>query len=234
MKLSAPIFRLKRQAKQQAREKDIPLNQALDAIARAEGFQRWSQLASVWADRTPAAALLDQLVPGDLLLLGARPRQGKTLLALDLLREAAAAGRPGFFFTLEYTDADIAERLALLGAAPGGGFVADTSDAISADHVIARMKDAGPGAVAVIDYLQLLDQRRAHPALEEQVRALKAFAAESGAILVLIAQIDRRFEAAEKALPDLADVRLPNPLDLALFSRCCFLHEGEIRFGKVA
>lgn len=44
MSLSAPIYVLKRRAKQLSREAGIPLNQALDRIARDEGFQTWSLL----------------------------------------------------------------------------------------------------------------------------------------------------------------------------------------------
>lgn len=236
MKLSLPIFRLKRQARQQARETGIPLNRALDAIARAEGFQSWSQLAAAWADRSPAARLLAQLVPGDLLLLGARPRQGKTMLGFELLAEAAGEGRPGYFFTLEYSERDVADRMAAIGVdkhSDGALLRLDTSDHISAAHVIAAMEEAPEGAVAVIDYLQLLDQRRENPELEDQVRALRTFAGDRGLVIVLISQIDRRYEASGKVMPDLSDVRLPNPLDLTLFAKSCFLQDGEIRIAAV-
>ena len=45
MKLSAPIFRLKRQARLLSREAQIPLHQALDQVAREEGFEA---AAIVW------------------------------------------------------------------------------------------------------------------------------------------------------------------------------------------
>jgi len=50
MSLSAPIFRLKRRAKLLSREAGIPLNQALDRVAKDEGFQSWSLLVA----RNPA------------------------------------------------------------------------------------------------------------------------------------------------------------------------------------
>lgn len=50
MKLSAPIHVLKRKAKLLSREAGIPLNQALDRIAKDEGLQSWSLLAN----RNPA------------------------------------------------------------------------------------------------------------------------------------------------------------------------------------
>ena len=50
MSLSAPINRLRRQAKLLSREADIPLHQALDRVAKGEGYQSWSLLVA----RNPA------------------------------------------------------------------------------------------------------------------------------------------------------------------------------------
>ena len=46
MKLSAPIYQLKRRAKLMARDEKIPLHTALDRIARDEGFAGWSLLSA--------------------------------------------------------------------------------------------------------------------------------------------------------------------------------------------
>ena len=81
----------------------------------------------------------------------------------------------------------------------------------------------------VVDYLQLLDQNRATPQLEEQVTALKAFAEAQGMIMLFVSQIDRRFDLTDRSCPGLDDVRLPNPLNLDHFARCCFLNDGELR-----
>lgn len=237
MKFSAPLFRLKRQARLLSRAEGIPLNRALDRIAAGEGFRSWSQLAARAAgEHRPGAELFARLEPGDLLLLGARPGQGKTLLGLELLLEAAKARRQGTFFTLDYHEEDVARSLRSMGISPeaaGRDLALDTSDGICADHVIDRMHGAPRGTLSVIDYLQLLDQRRDRPELAEQLRALKAFTAASGQIAVLISQIDRRFDARGGGLPGLADVRMPNPVDLTLFTKSCFLHEGEISLEQV-
>ncbi|WP_339851017.1 DNA helicase [uncultured Nisaea sp.] len=232
MRFSHPVFRLKRQARLLSREENIPLNRALDMIAAGEGFKSWSHLAANASAGRPAGAMLAQLSPGDLVLLGARPGHGKTLLGLELLAEAAKAGRRGFFFTLDYSDADVIERVRAIGIEPGAissSIMLDTSDGICAGHIIAEMQAAPPHSIAVVDYLQLLDQRRRNPELAEQVAALKAFVQSAGHIVVLISQIDRAYDPGAKPLPDLTDVRLPNPVDLSLFSKSCFLHDGEIR-----
>jgi len=233
MKLSAPLYQLKRKAKLLARTQNIPLHEALDRIAAQEGFGGWSLLAAKAAATAPAGKLFPRLAPGDMVLIGARPGQGKTLMSLELAVEAMKSGHRGVFFTLEYTERDVLARFRDLGvdrAHFADLFVFDNSDAISADYIVKQLAAAPRGTLVVIDYLQLLDQKRENPALMDQVRTLEAFARTRGLIFVFISQIDRSYDPATKPVPDLADVRLPNPLDLNLFSKTCFLNNGEIQF----
>jgi replicative DNA helicase len=90
------------------------------------------------------------------------------------------------------------------------------------------------GTLVIIDYLQLLDQKRENPPLADQVRALKAFAKDRGLVIVFISQIDRSYDPSKKPYPDIQDVRLPNPLDLKLFSKTCFLSNGDLRIKAVS
>lgn len=233
MRLSAPVYHLKRKAKLLSRKENIPLHAALDRIAAQEGFAGWSLLAARASAAAPAAKLFARLSPGDLVLLGARPGHGKTLMGLKLAVEAIKAGHRAKFFTLEYTEREVLERFRAIGAEPAtfdGRFEFDTSDAISAGYIIDQLSTAPGGTLVVVDYLQLLDQRRDNPQLEDQVRTLRAFARDRRMIFVLISQINRSYDPSTKPCPDLADVRLPNPLDLGLFTKTCFLNDGEMRF----
>ncbi|MDR7142926.1 DNA helicase [Rhizobium sp. BE258] len=233
MKLSAPVYRLKRKAKLLSREENIPLHEALDRIAAREGFSGWSLLSARLAEAMPASELFARLSPGDLVLLGARPGHGKTLISLELAVEAMKSGHRSAFLTLEYTGRDVLDRFRMIGAdweRYKALFEFDTSEAISADYIAGRLSSAARGTLVVIDYLQILDQRRDKPDLMTQVRTLKAFAQERGLIIVFISQIDRSYDPAVKPCPDMTDIRLPNPLDLGLFNKACFVNNGAIEF----
>lgn len=179
-----------------------------------------------------AGALLAHLSPGDLLILGARPSQGKTQLSLALTCEAMKSGRQGAFFTLEYSANEVFNLFESIGEDPADfhdKFQFDTSDSIRAGYIMEKLSTVPEGTVVVIDYLQLLDQKRENPELMQQVHALKSFANERGIIIVFLSQIDRSYDPAAKAYPSLDDVRLPNPLDMKLFNKVCFLNEGQLR-----
>jgi hypothetical protein len=236
MKLSAPVYRLKRAAKLLSRESKIPLHEALNRIATQEGFGAWSLLVRQISAAMPHKKLFKELKHGDLVLIGARPGEGKTQLSLKLAVEAMKAGRYSLFFSLEFTERDLADCFRSIDVDPAAindHFTFDSSANVSADYIVRQMDGYPPGTLAVIDYLQILDQKREHPDLMTQVQMLKDVAAQRGLIFVFISQIDRSYDPAKKPFPGIEDVRLPNPLDLGLFSKACFLNNGQMRFGGV-
>jgi hypothetical protein len=237
MKLSAPVYRLKRKAKLASRALKIPLHEALERVAAEEGYASWSLLIARRSASAPAGKLYPYLAGGDLLLLAARPGHGKTLMSLELAIEAMKSGHRSVFFTLDYVERDVLGQFSSLGVDPAqfaDRFEFDASDLISADYIMRRLAAAPRDTFVVVDYLQLLDQRRENPDLMLQVCALRSFARERGLVMVFLSQIDRSYDPVNKPCPDIADVRLPNPLDLALFDKTCFLNDGEVRFDRAA
>ncbi len=135
MRLSAPIYQLKRRAKLLARDEKIPLHAAFDRIARGEGFAGWSLLAAQIAGSSDQRDILSRLSDGDIVLLGARPGHGKTLLGLKLLLDAISDGRRSVFFTLEYSERETKQRIrALEGETPGLG---EALEIVTDDHICA-------------------------------------------------------------------------------------------------
>ncbi|HQU85813.1 MAG TPA: DNA helicase [Pyrinomonadaceae bacterium] len=181
-----------------------------------------------------ASSLFARLADGDLMILGARPRLGKTQLGLGLAVEAMRSGRNGAFFTLVYSADEVFALFETIGADAadfGNVFKFDASDRIDAAYIMAELAETPAGTVVVVDYLQLLDRKSENPELSAQLGALKSFAAERGLIMVFLSQIDRSSVSTDGVCPTLEDVRLPNPLDLSLFDKACFLSENEMRFS---
>ncbi|UXN03417.1 DNA helicase [Bartonella sp. HY406] len=226
-----PLHQLKRQAKQLVRLEKIAHVKALNRIARENGHKSWTLLLRAYQSNK-FGDLFTKFKNGDLILVAARPRQGKTLLSLKIAREAIAFGHKGVFFTLEYNQMDVHKRLQKIGVAPNQWLeklIIDTSEDICANYIINITKTMPSRSFAIIDYLQLLDQRHDKPPLIEQISLLKTFAMQQKIILIFISQIDRKFELSGRNFPDLIDIRLPNPIDLTLFDNICLLHEKNLK-----
>lgn len=234
MKFTAPIFILKQQAKTLSRKEKIPLHQALDRIASREGFSAWSLLAAKAVLERPSEMFLVQLSPGDLALIAARPGQGKTLFSLELAAETIRRGNRAAFFTLESTRADVIAYFESMELRPSNftdRLLINDSDDICADYIADQLASAPPKMLVIIDYLQLLDQKRLNASIADQILRLKAFALKRQLIVVCLSQIDRRYVVSRKPVPGFGDLRLPNPLDIGLFNHACFLSRGRVQFA---
>lgn len=223
MKLSAPVYVLKSQAKALKKAQGFSFSQALNEVARQEGFATWSLLMSKSERIVPTnySEVLDFLNEGDLMLVAARPRVGKTVFAYGLLAQAEEKKRPkGHLFTLVESEHDARKRFDSKDLC-----WIDCSDDINADYIIAATRSrVKPGSLIVVDYLQMLDEKRTNAPLQAQISSLQAFAKSSGCIIVFLCQLDRQVGERLDQRPTIADVRLPNPLDLKIFNKILFLY----------
>ena len=104
----------------------------------------------------------------------------------------------------------------------------DYSDEISADYIIEKTKDGiNKKLVIVIDYLQLLDEKKSNPTLQEQVFKLKKYAKEKECVVIFISRHKRELEYRADKRPLSEDIRLPNPLELRLFNKIILLHKED-------
>lgn len=237
MKTSTPIYILKRQAKRLSRSTGLSWLAALDRVAQGEGYGSWGLLRAKYEEHLALrpARILGELGDGELLLIASRPGFGKTLLSLELLLDGARRGRACYFFSLDYTHHNVRERLEGLGATAAqlDALRIDCSNDISSAYIREEVQQGvggQVGALIVVDYLQLLDQKRSHPPLQQQIQELRVFARETKSNIVFLSQVERDFEGLEEVCPSLEHIRLPNPLDLSLFHKGVFLHEDKHSF----
>lgn len=231
MKLSAPIHVLKSNAKALKKSESISMSEALNKIANQEGFNSWSLLQSKSTAVFPKTydEILDFCNGGDLVLVGARPGYGKTSFTIGLFVKAIQQMRTkSYYFTLSETHKDVAGRMAIYDESIGQNddvFELNYSNDICADYIIDQTKDGiQDNSVIVIDYLQLLDEKRVNPPLQEQVEKLKKYATEKNCIIIFLSQVNREIEYKNDRRPTKEDIRLPNPLDTNLLNKIIFLY----------
>jgi replicative DNA helicase len=240
MQLSAPIHVLKSKAKKLKKEQGLSLNEALNQIAKGEGFNSWSLLQSKSEELLPNSIkeLLEFYRPGDLVLLGARPGKGKTNFSISqLVMSVNRKKGKCFYFSLAEIHKDIAGRIASYDESIGGDnpyLSLDYSNEICAEYIVKTTRDhVEAGSLIVVDYLQQLDEKRTHPDLQTQLEQLHLFAKESGAIIIFLSQLDRTLEQHHDQKPGKEHIRMPNPFDLKLFNKVVLLFRKEDDPNKV-
>src|SRR6185436_9772129 len=104
--------------------------------------------------------------------------------------------------TLEFTHADVARCFELIDEKLSNfidRLLIDDSDQICADYIAARLASAPAKMLVIIDYLQLLDQKRVDASVADQILRFKALARERQLVIVCLSQIDRRYDASKQA-----------------------------------
>jgi replicative DNA helicase len=192
-----------------------------------------------WATGLPA---LDEMLsgglrPGGLYILAARPKVGKSSLALWLAEHMAAQGLPALVLSLEMPDVEVADRaVALAGRVDYGALVSgrmdaegwsrttealdrlaalplwvDDEPALTLQGIRAKARSVRGLKVLVLDYLQLCAGTREddnrNAQIEQLTRGLKALAKSAGLAVIALSQLNRAVESRAVKRPYLSDLR---------------------------
>ena len=236
-----------------------------DAIAEAErgvfslstnGYHRadWMQATSDALDRLEYRHTTDQVVtgiptglqaldqrltglhPGWLVVIGARPGEGKTSLALQIALHAAEAGTKAMMVSLEMSAVELATR-AICARADISYTKVRRSTLQSSDwqrfvkaqgelaemplelydegietvaQITSRVRRSKPGLL-VVDYIQLMRpdvlQARRDLDVAEITRGLKLLAKSAQMPVIACAQLNRSLEKRESRTPQMSDLR---------------------------
>ncbi|GMU54981.1 MAG: hypothetical protein AMXMBFR33_41270 [Candidatus Xenobia bacterium] len=191
---------------------------------------------------TTGLRLLDQatggLGPGQLVLLGGRPGEGKSALALDIARHVSREHGPVLLLSLEMSRLEVAGRVVQQHTQLG----ADHLDAGRVESVISAyprlcIADEGSSldevlsladsfrrahpdaALIIIDYLGLISPRNGPQSPYERVsavvRALKTLAQSLHLPVIALVQLRRPPKGKQDEPPDLTDMRDSGELEQA-------------------
>lgn len=228
MKTSAPIHELKSKAKLLKKQHNLSLCKAQNQLARMEGYQNWPHLMSANSKTIETMKqVCDFFQPGDLILLAAIPKIHKTRIAGRFLKHFHQANEASFYFSLCETRTTVSKRLAdifnLEEVPTVSIFDEEDMNAERIIHLLSKDSHSLEGSFCVVDYLQLLDQKRSNPDLANQVRTLGQFAKEKQCYFLFLSQLNRNCQNSNK-FPEWKDIRLPNPIDSSAFNKILFLH----------
>jgi len=222
--LPPPLFFLETQAKHLQHKQRIHWQEALNQIAEREGFPSWSKLQTEQPNTTNM--LREALCPGDMAIISSCSRDAKLFAAMKLLLSLAQDTRQCYFFTLECYPKQVLSAFEKMGARAGqlAYIHCDCYEDINANYILDVLEhERTASAFVVIDYLQLLDQKRNHPPLSKQLKTLHMYAKETHTTFLFISQLDRFFEGSGRDIPRTHEVRAPNPIDIKLFDHMFFL-----------
>ena len=196
----------------------------------ASGIPLWDAVAARWG-------------PDDLVLLAARPSQGKTALGLQMAWHTARSGRGVAFCSVEMAPAAIGTRalcqrtgwseeelsarlldpqleqaLQDLSRWPWRVMDANGSSVADLQAAVARADLTGPRCdVVVVDYLQIVHPTGRPVSREQEVthiaEELKRWARRDHRLIVALAQLSRKVEERVDHRPVLSDLRESGALE---------------------
>ena len=191
--------------------------------------------------------LIGGVALGEMVVIGARPSQGKSLLGMQWLDCAAGKGIPGLMVSEEMTPKSLAVR-ALCGITciPSDQWLTDCGriefdikehfdqrapvliaekcqNVSAVERAIARAVQSHGVRIVCVDYVQLVDGNGSNKVeqIADVSSRLKAAAMKHGIIMIALAQLNREVEKRDNHKPQLSDFKgsggIEQDADVALF-----------------
>lgn len=206
------------------------------------------------------------LQKSDMIILAARPSMGKTALALNIAWQAARAGKIVAIFSLEMSKTQLAQRLLSAASYVNSINIRDGKlseeefdRVVNAADRLSKLEmyvDDAAGQslmeirnkarrlsqtvgldLIVIDYIQLMQGRRAENRVQEISeisRGLKALAREMNIPVLALSQLSRATELRAEKKPQLSDLRDSGSLEqdadivMFLYREEYYTHEADV------
>lgn len=206
------------------------------------------------------------LQKSDMIILAARPSMGKTALALNIAWQAARAGKIVAIFSLEMSKTQLAQRLLSAASYVNSISIRDGKlseeefdRVVNAADRLSKLEmyvDDAAGQslmeirnkarrlsqtvgldLIVIDYIQLMQGRRAENRVQEISeisRGLKALAREMNIPVLALSQLSRATELRAEKKPQLSDLRDSGSLEqdadivMFLYREEYYTHEADV------
>ena len=210
--------------------------------------------------------VLNGLQRSDMIILAARPSMGKTALALNIAWQAARAGKIVAIFSLEMSKTQLAQRLLSAASYVNSINIRDGKlseeefdRVVNAADRLSKLEmyvdDAAGQSLTeirnkarrlsqtvgldliVIDYIQLMQGRRAENRVQEISeisRGLKALAREMNIPVLALSQLSRATELRAEKKPQLSDLRDSGSLEqdadivMFLYREEYYTHEADV------
>ncbi len=192
------IQSLKNVAKQLARTKNINLGQALQCIANDYGFTHWTSMLKYFKSIriNNIESLWKSFIPGEMLLLSAREGAGKLSLALNLAAYAIKNKVPVNYFSMHVKASFIFERLEkiadqnLVKTWQLREYLMVEERSFDQQKLIEEIKNSKPGALLIIDYLQVIKSfNDSKPPYQDFLKKIKFTAQQHNSRVLILSQV---------------------------------------------
>ena len=235
MKLSSPIFVLKRRARQISRETDLLLSQALNLVAKQEGYRSWGSLAAKYASTRTGVDVLARFEPGDFILMECRPNPTSRSQKLQFLTGMIDLKAKAWVFSSTNDHAEIKSQIQHFGqssSADASNLNVLNIDALDADKIVETLGPKVRGGVILIEDLNELTPKLPPQGVNAQLEVLRSYAQRTLSVVILSASFEIPHEKNKQFNQPKAFQGAIGELDREMFTAYCVLSGGKIYFER--